>query len=61
MKKTPQLIEVRCVEINCPHWGWLKVKFEDLDFNWWDVPGCDSGLEVFINCPCGEEHEIKRY
>jgi hypothetical protein len=59
MKKTPTFVKTRCLEIYCPHWGWVKIPFSIVDKYWWDVPGYDSGIELTFKCPaCGEEHEI---
>jgi|WetSurMetagenome_2_1015567.scaffolds.fasta_scaffold01454_22 hypothetical protein len=45
------------MDINCPHFGWVKVKFSDLDFYYWEE--CrDKGMEITIKCVCGESHEI---
>jgi hypothetical protein len=60
MSKQPALVKARCVEIDCPHWGWVKVKFDNLDFDWWQ-DDYDSDLTITINCICGESHEIQNW
>lgn len=55
-----QVVEAKCVEVNCPYWGFIKIKFSDLDFNYWE--DCrDRGIEIKFKCPCGEEHEIMHW
>jgi hypothetical protein len=55
----PSYVKARCLEVNCPHFGWVKVNFSDLDFYYWDDnEDGDRGLEITFKCVCGEEHEI---
>jgi hypothetical protein len=58
--KLNDLVKAKCVEVECPHWGLIKIGFDALDFYWWE--DCrDSGLEITFKCVCGEQHEILRY
>jgi len=56
--KYADVVEVKCLDVECPHWGWIKIPFRGLVLYWWE--DCrDRGIEITFKCPaCGEEHEI---
>jgi hypothetical protein len=58
VKTAKTLVETRCMEVNCPHWGWIKIPVSIIDFYYWQ--DCrDSGHEFTFTCPaCGETHEL---
>jgi len=30
--KYADVVEVKCLDVECPHWGWIKIPFRDLFF-----------------------------
>jgi hypothetical protein len=54
----PSFVKARCIEIECPIWGWVKIPFSIISvYHWNDCR--DSGYELTFKCPaCGEDHEI---
>lgn len=57
MKNNLPRVLPRCLEVCCPHWGWVKIKFDVLDFYYWE--DCrNKGMEITFTCVCGEQHQI---
>jgi hypothetical protein len=52
-------VKAHCLEVECPHWGIVRIGFWDLERH---ITGCECrGLDVEFSftCPaCGETHEI---
>jgi hypothetical protein len=53
--------KTKCMEVECSFWGWIKISFSLLHFNYWEDCG-DRGIEITFYCPaCGQEHQVDHH